>query len=113
MRFHAVTVMTFAVVLPGLLANAAEQADVTRTQRLTWFKEAKFGMFIYWGPYSMMAGEWKGRQLPPGTNCEWIMHSLQIPRNTRQRKDHRFPPRTTDRSSGHGGGASNQRPAAC
>ncbi|MBL7201883.1 MAG: alpha-L-fucosidase, partial [Anaerolineae bacterium] len=31
-------------------------------ERLEWFKEAKFGMFIHWGPYSLLAGEWNGRR---------------------------------------------------
>ncbi|HBQ65112.1 MAG TPA: hypothetical protein DD727_09405, partial [Clostridiales bacterium] len=25
-----------------------------------WWKEAKYGMFIHWGLYSQLAGEWKG-----------------------------------------------------
>jgi hypothetical protein len=31
---------------------------------LEWFRHDKFGMFIHWGPYSLLAGEWKGRQVP-------------------------------------------------
>lgn len=30
----------------------------------TWFKNAKFGMMIHWGLYSLPAGEWKGRRMP-------------------------------------------------
>ena len=26
-----------------------------------WFKEAKFGMMIHWGLYSLLAGEYKGK----------------------------------------------------
>ena len=26
----------------------------------TWFKNAKFGMMIHWGLYSLPAGEWNG-----------------------------------------------------
>ena len=44
-----------------------------------WFREAKFGMFIHWGPYSRLAGEWNGRQVPVGRNAEWIMKELQMP----------------------------------
>lgn len=47
--------------------------------RLDWFKDAKFGMFIHWGPYSKLAGEWNGRQLPQGEIAEWIMQKFQIP----------------------------------
>ena len=43
----------------------------------TWFGEAKFGMFIHWGPYAVLAGEYQGkRQYGSG---EWIQRMQQIP----------------------------------
>ena len=42
-----------------------------------WWKDAKLGMFIHWGLYSIPAGEWQGRQTP-GIG-EWIMKHLEIP----------------------------------
>ncbi len=42
-----------------------------------WFKEARFGLFIHWGLYSLLGGEYKGRRtewIP-----EWIMNDLDIP----------------------------------
>ncbi len=42
-----------------------------------WWKEAKFGMFIHWGLYSQLAGEWKGVKTPH--IGEWIMKHLNIP----------------------------------
>lgn len=48
-------------------------------QEMQWFTNAKFGMFIHWGPYSIFEGEWNGRQVPVGENAEWIMQKLQIP----------------------------------
>lgn len=53
----------------------------TQSDRLDWFREAKFGMFIHWGPYSCLAGEYNGRQVPVGQNAEWIMKNLTIPVN--------------------------------
>ncbi|RPI19787.1 MAG: glycosyl hydrolase, partial [Acidobacteria bacterium] len=29
-----------------------------REARLKWWREARFGMFIHWGVYSVPAGEW-------------------------------------------------------
>lgn len=50
----------------------------SRDQYLDWFREAKFGMFIHWGPYSQLAGEWNGiRQVE--NQAEWIMKYLKIP----------------------------------
>jgi alpha-L-fucosidase len=46
-------------------------------QRMAWWREAKFGMFIHWGVYSVPAGTWNGRQIP-GIG-EWIMHKGRIP----------------------------------
>jgi alpha-L-fucosidase len=36
-------------------------------------------MFIHWGPYSLLEGEWNGKQVPVGDNAEWIMKNLRIP----------------------------------
>jgi len=47
--------------------------------RMQWFQHDKFGMFIHWGPYSYLAGEWKGQQIPVGTEAEWIMQRFNIP----------------------------------
>ncbi|MFC2167631.1 alpha-L-fucosidase [Acidobacteriota bacterium] len=44
-----------------------------------WFKDGKFGMFIHWGPYSLLGGEWKGQQIEQGDIAEWIMKRFQIP----------------------------------
>ena len=42
-----------------------------------FFKQAKFGMFIHWGLYSLPAGEWKGKRTEfPG---EWVMTYNRIP----------------------------------
>ena len=45
--------------------------------RLDWWREAKFGMFIHWGVYSIPAGVWKGERIP-GIG-EWIMLRAEIP----------------------------------
>ena len=49
----------------------------TETDRLKWWREARFGMFIHWGLYAVPAGVWKGRQIR-GIG-EWIMRRAQIP----------------------------------
>ena len=42
-----------------------------------WFKEAKYGMFIHWGLYSILAGEYKGERC--NYTSEWIMNKFRIP----------------------------------
>lgn len=44
-----------------------------------WFKNAKFGMMIHWGLYSLLAGEYKGRRMD--TIGEWAQSHFQIPNN--------------------------------
>jgi alpha-L-fucosidase len=56
---------------------APDAAALAQRQRLAWFHEAKFGLFIHWGLYAVPAGEWKGK-LVPGIG-EWIMHRAEIP----------------------------------
>lgn len=46
-------------------------------QSREWFKQAKFGMFIHWGLYSLPAGEWKGRRTPEIS--EWTQSYFRIP----------------------------------
>ena len=42
-----------------------------------WFKEAKFGMMVHWGLYSLPAGEWKGHRMP--FIGEWAQSYFRIP----------------------------------
>lgn len=48
-----------------------------KERRLQWFREAKFGMFIHWGVYSQLAGEWKGELIT--RIGEQIMRFCSIP----------------------------------
>jgi len=47
------------------------------TDRLAWWREARFGLFIHWGVYAVPAGRWKGEFIP--SLGEWIMRNAKIP----------------------------------
>jgi alpha-L-fucosidase len=47
-------------------------------RRMSWWREAKFGLFIHWGIYSIPAGVWKGQEVRQGA-AEWIMLRARIP----------------------------------
>lgn len=47
-------------------------------QRIAWWREAKFGMFIHWGVYSHAGGEWKGKEV--GGYAEHLMRKEKISR---------------------------------
>ena len=57
--------------------NYLEESEEAKEQRLEWWKDARFGMFIHWGLYAVPAGEWNGQQVE-GIG-EWIMNRLNIP----------------------------------
>ena len=56
------------------------QPPLPPEERTRWFREAKFGMFIHWGVYSVI-----GRH-------EWIRHQAQIPQAEYDRYARRFNP---------------------
>ncbi|MCB9035720.1 MAG: alpha-L-fucosidase [Lewinellaceae bacterium] len=101
--FRAISGWTTLPLLLALLLLACNQAETHqappppgKTARLEWFRQAKFGMFIHWGPYSQLAGEWNGRQVPVGENAEWIMQKLEIPREEYRALARQFNPARFD-----------------
>jgi alpha-L-fucosidase len=57
----------FVLAVAPAAAPAAGPAPAPPPDRLQWFREAKFGLFIHWGVYSMIGRE------------EWARQLLQIP----------------------------------
>jgi len=53
--------------LPAQTAETKEQRDA----RMSWWREAKFGMFIHWGVYSVPAGRYRGKS---GSDA-WLMEA--------------------------------------
>jgi alpha-L-fucosidase len=50
----------------------------THDARMKWWREARFGMFIHWGVYSVPAGVWNGTNVTR-SGAEWIMNRGRIP----------------------------------
>lgn len=48
-----------------------------REQRMSWWREARFGLFIHWGIYAVPAGMHQGQAIE--NIGEWIMHYGKIP----------------------------------
>ena len=62
-----------------LLAQPAfSQKTLTKDERMAWWRDAKFGMFIHWGIYAQFAGVYKGHEQRRG-GAEWIMNRSKIP----------------------------------
>ena len=57
----ACTAAILTLVLPGTAHRASAQTDVPPERRAAreWYQDARFGMFIHWGVYSLLGdGEW-------------------------------------------------------
>ncbi len=58
------------------------------------FYDARFGLFIHWGLYSLLAGEWQGQRMDD--IGEWIMSYHKIPIKTYEKLAERFNPTAFD-----------------
>jgi len=68
----------FTLILVILLVQGIfAQKTLTNDERMAWWRDARFGMFIHWGVYSLPAGTWDGHQI--GNIGEWIMNRGKIP----------------------------------
>ncbi|MHC4228141.1 MAG: alpha-L-fucosidase, partial [Planctomycetota bacterium] len=65
------------VTKPSSPDRSGGNAELSRDERMKWWREARFGMFIHWGLYAVPAGEWKGKRIK-GIG-EWIMERADIP----------------------------------
>ncbi len=73
---------TFTTILVLLLVLSTgcvnETTDTDAKDRMDWWRDARFGMFIHWGLYAVPAGEWEGTT----NHAEWIRTTAQIPLET-------------------------------
>ncbi len=91
MRFttvgHGVCALVSSALALGLMWGVAvvaaaqnpqmNETAAERDARMEWWREARFGLFIHWGVYSVPGGEHKGKRTD--SISEWIMHDLKIP----------------------------------
>ena len=61
----------------SVLDSPGGENTLSKDERMGWWHQARFGMFIHWGLYAVPAGEWKGEKVP-GIG-EWIMEKGKIP----------------------------------
>ncbi|MGN6370414.1 MAG: alpha-L-fucosidase [Phycisphaerae bacterium] len=54
-----------------------DETPEQKNERMKWWREARFGMFIHWGIYSVPAGIYKGKKIQH--IGEWIMNDAKIP----------------------------------
>lgn len=77
-------------VVPGAesLKDYTNETAAQRDARMAWFNDARFGMFIHWGVYSVPAGEWEGK-----TNYgEWFLEETKMPVSQYEKFAQQFNP---------------------
>jgi alpha-L-fucosidase len=69
----------FLKYILGFLALTVQAVEgEVKEDKMTWWREARFGMFIHWGVYSVPGGVYKGYDQKRG-GTEWIMNRMKIP----------------------------------
>lgn len=86
----------FLQTLGFVSAGAAPESDAAtaRDDRMAWWREAKFGMFVHWGIYSVTGGQYRGQELP--NSAEWMMARGKIPIAEYEQYAARFNPSRFD-----------------
>ena len=59
----------------ALVFSSSLAASGAPDDRMAWWREARFGLFVHWGLYALLAGEWGGRT----DYGEWIRNNAKIP----------------------------------
>ena len=104
-RLHRVRAMMIVLVIASISLAGMAQAEPAapappnetkeqKDQRMAWWRNARFGLFIHWGVYSVPAGFWNGKSV---NNCgEWIMHAAKIPVKEYEKLPAKFNPTKFD-----------------
>lgn len=70
-------ILTAFVLVASMNTGCAQTKKVVQlsdVERMEWWRDAKFGMFIHWGAYSIIGGE-RGEKIAGG-GAEWAMDKL-------------------------------------
>ncbi len=98
-KLTALLAGAFSLLLPAAAQAEAPVANSSiptesREQhdaRMSWWREARFGLFIHWGVYSVPAGIWHGQHVTQ-SGAEWIMNRGRIPVADYQKLPAQFNP---------------------
>ncbi|WP_298710053.1 alpha-L-fucosidase, partial [Chitinophaga sp.] len=67
-----------------------QNSEAGKGEKTKWFTDAKFGLFLHWGPYAHFGGEIRGKRYYGIT--EWIMQRDKTPANEYARLSQGFNP---------------------
>lgn len=96
--------ITGLILILALMLNAYASSQVKKdytkesenayAQRMQWFKDAKYGMFIHFGLYSQLGGVWNNDTIKG--YAEWIQASADIAAQDYAMLTHTFNPKDFD-----------------
>jgi len=69
-----------------------KETKAERDKRLEWYRQARFGMFVHFGLYSQLGGQWKGQDIPK--YAEWIQCHADIPKAEYEKLINSFNPKS-------------------
>lgn len=80
--------LSLFLILIASFVSAPAQKPISQDQRMGWWRNARFGLFIHWGLYSIPAGKWGDKDI----YGEWIRESAHIPVGTYEQFQPQFNP---------------------
>jgi len=69
------SLLGFVFLILSCNTPTTSESPMSDEERMEWWQEARFGMFIHWGLYAIPAGEWEDET----NHAEWIRTTAQIP----------------------------------
>jgi alpha-L-fucosidase len=73
----ALAVLSCAVAASAAVTQPPRiETPAQRDQRMAWWRDARFGMFVHWGLYSGLAGTWDDKPVATSGGMEWIQQRV-------------------------------------
>ncbi|MCE9544695.1 MAG: alpha-L-fucosidase [Planctomycetia bacterium] len=93
-RVAAAAILLATSANPSLAAEPVKESPADRDARMQWWRDARFGMFVHWGVYSVPAGVYQGKKV--GGIGEWIKSNGNIPNEEYDKFVAQFDPQKFD-----------------
>lgn len=90
LSFIILLIITLVSCKPKPVTDYTKESKESYEARMKWWHDARFGMFIHWGVYSVPAGEYQGK-VYPGLG-EWLMNDARIPVSEYEKFARQFNP---------------------
>jgi alpha-L-fucosidase len=77
---HILLALSLLPLMPAVAGANPKKIEALekRDERMEWWREARFGMFVHWGLYSGLAGTWKGEMVKDRGGMEWIQQRVGV-----------------------------------